>query len=535
MKISLTRFSDGYQQLSRAEKGDASSKFWTRRRVALGATLCFLMLLLWSSQRSSGPKITTLPEASNITADYFHVLIPANEVHLDLCSTLVSAAVLNYPPPVLVNWGQNATTARGPLAKITGVLEYLGRFPAERENDMVLVVEGYDILFQLRPEVLLERYFAVNAKADARIAERLGATVVVERGIQQKIIFSAQKSCLPWEAHDPPCYAVPESSLPRKVYGPQTDTNVGNEKNPDEKFRPRYLNSGMVMGDLKSMKRLFSQALNETNEDPNFGSDQRVFAKIFGQQELQREVIRTQHLTEFQRRWAQLCRYFGYAEPSVLDLHPDQIRTDPAGGAALEFGIGLDYEGLLGHPTSSAEYDSAWVKFSEPETIRDASNKLGVVPRRVVSIPNDIAYSLEPFWSRNPALSNLPSGSLSNWRQVSLYTNMWSGSVPATILHNAHVDGVREARDAIWNQLWYQPHMRTMLDAYINEPYREVAVMTDGETETAYWPLTDVKWYIMTSDRDHEFAGWNELCHDDQAEQIFRDGKGRWEPPRRNY
>ncbi|KAK3615306.1 hypothetical protein LTR56_026675, partial [Elasticomyces elasticus] len=49
-----------------------------------------------------------------------------------------------------------------------------------------------DIWLQLRLEVLLSRYNAINAKANERLVQRLGSAVQIER-IEQTIIFGAGK------------------------------------------------------------------------------------------------------------------------------------------------------------------------------------------------------------------------------------------------------------------------------------------------------------------------------------------------------
>jgi hypothetical protein len=96
------------------------------------------------------------------SAQYFHLLIPADARGVNLCKAIVSSACLNYLVPTPINWGEtfndSGLVAGGShLAKITGVLDYLNSLESDRDKDLVLMVDGHDVWFQLRPGVLIER------------------------------------------------------------------------------------------------------------------------------------------------------------------------------------------------------------------------------------------------------------------------------------------------------------------------------------------------------------------------------------------
>jgi hypothetical protein len=164
-----------------------------------------------------------------------------------------------------------------------------------------------DIWFQLRREVLIERYHAVNDAANERLLQRLGSAVHAE-GLEQTIIFGSGKRCAPNQVQTIGCYPVPESPLPKDTYGNNTDTSLG--RNPWYSLRQRWLNSGFIMGPKGDMRALFKRAAQKAKETqrnmPNddgshgsdymyHGSDQALFAVIFGEQEYQREVMRRRH------------------------------------------------------------------------------------------------------------------------------------------------------------------------------------------------------------------------------------------------
>ncbi|KAF1838435.1 hypothetical protein BDW02DRAFT_485116, partial [Decorospora gaudefroyi] len=378
-----------------------------------------------------------------------HLLIPANHKDVNLCKTMLSAAVAGFPTPTLINWGQDFSDEKlvaggSHLAKISGVLEYLRTLGPERDDDLLLLVDGYDIWFQLRPSSVVTRFHDINAAANARIRQAMGTRAMGD--IRQEIIFSAQKRCWPWKANDPPCYAVPESSLPKDIYGPQTDTDIGFEKNPYVKFRQRYLNSGDAMGRVGALKKLFERAMVEADKDRNFGSDQKIFSGIFGAQEVGREAM---------------TRNLGF-----LQRIADWVRGRKSEGVngENEFGIGLDYASLLGHPTVFAEEDSAWVKHSDLADIAKASKELEISPVRVDgNLASDIVSSRPPFRLDAP-LPGADFPAETAWRDVPLYTNMWTGVIPGLIHHNAHRDGLKSLRVSVWDRMWYFGRARTIYE-----------------------------------------------------------------------
>ncbi|KAH0362797.1 hypothetical protein KCU65_g7787, partial [Aureobasidium melanogenum] len=255
-------------------------------------------------------------------------------------------------------------------------------------------------------------YFDINRRADERVRKELGSSVVKAHNIHQQIVFSCQKRCWPWSKEDPACYAVPESSLPRDIYGPQTDTDIGDEKNPYIKYRQRFLNSGVAMGTVGAMRKLFTEALTRAEQDPNFGSDQKIFTQLFGPDE-------------------RLGRY--------KKEHLDAVR-----GKDVEFGLGMDYESSIGLATVFAEDDTEWLTASNQEQLEQANSR--PLPRE------------------------------QSWSDVSLFTNVWTGITPAVIHHNAHRDGMKSLREEWWNRTWYQEHARTLYNSHIIAPLGPLAI-----------------------------------------------------------
>lgn len=448
---------------------------------------------------------------------FLHVIIPANHKDVNLCKTMLSAALTGYPTPTLINWGaevmDNNPIAEGShIAKFSGILKYLQNLSPEHDNDLVLLVNGDDTWFQLRPSTLIERFHEINRAANARIRQKIGEETARLWGIEQSIIFSAQKRCWPWKADDPPCYAVPESSLPRDIYGPETDTNIGLGKNPYVKFRQRYLNPGDAMGRVSAMRSLFRRAMEEANKSGNSGSDQMIFNQIFGDQEFQREVIRRRSLP-----WLERWREWREGK-SIIDAHPTHHVRKHRSGNPDEFGVGLDYASLIGHATVFAEEDAAWVKHNNPTQMNEVSKELAIDTMRVKELAKDISQSQPPF----RVAATLPGTSFpddKSWTDVPLYTNMWTDVVPGLIHHSAQPDGLRSLPVSMWDQMWYHNHSRALYESITAGPVGPVAVVNDSKEQSWWSPIVQKG---GAQPDNGEFIEWRELCSDYDAE-IFRD------------
>ena len=94
----------------------------------------------------------------------FHLLIPANGPHLQLCRAVVSSTILGYSVPVFNGWNKSGELDASVthLAKVRNVLRYLDNLSSASDDDLVLMIDGYDVVFQLPADVLIQRYFAVT-------------------------------------------------------------------------------------------------------------------------------------------------------------------------------------------------------------------------------------------------------------------------------------------------------------------------------------------------------------------------------------
>lgn len=78
-----------------------------------------------------------------------HVLVPASKPNDHLCKVMLSAGVLGYSTPALINWGmefhnKNLSSGGSHIAKVAGIQHYLESITSGQDDDLVLVVDGYD-------------------------------------------------------------------------------------------------------------------------------------------------------------------------------------------------------------------------------------------------------------------------------------------------------------------------------------------------------------------------------------------------------
>ncbi|KAF1345113.1 hypothetical protein BDV97DRAFT_41548 [Delphinella strobiligena] len=445
------------------------------------------------------------------------MMIAAPHSDQNLCKTLVSSAVLGYPGATLVGWGEyleeeNPTRELSPLETITQIRDFL--VPLS-DTDLVIIVDGYNSWFQLRPQTLLDRFYSINQAADRRTYHELGIAAS-KYDLSQKIVFPAQKSCSPWSSNDPSCYAVPSSILAANLYGPNTDKAISDPEKANTKTRPRFLSTGLAIGEVKAMRALYTEASNRMQQDPTLQTSHQVFSQIFGEQAIHREILRRES-----KGWLQsLTGAFSTDARDTL-FKPEHTELVKSRGRPLEFHVGLDYEGALGFTTESAHEDAAWIIFDDEERIYTANEVLGIKQEdsRIDSIQSDILGALPPFWTFSE--EGLPRGV--GWRQAPLLTNVWTGVSPAVIQHT----GIKSLRETWWDDLWFHTHARTMYSAHVYAPRGPVAVSGDDKPRK-WWSPED--WTGGARNTTGSWYRYDDIC-DGTEDEVFRDGEGRWLVP----
>lgn len=463
-----------------------------------------------------------------LSPDRLHLILPASNGAPRLCKSMLAQAILGYPAPNLVMWNQTFTDDRllgngSHLVKISSTLAWLNE-PSnyDSEDDLVVMADAYDVWFQLPPETLIARYHRLVANEDQRIRRRLGSRAYEAEKLSARVIFSASKRCGPNDPRSVACYAVPESPLPRNVFGRITDTIY--QHNRWAGLRQQHLVSGFIIGPVKDMRRIFARA-NENMEKClagdmkgtkwirprcHGGSDQSFFNEMFGWQEFHRELMRRHHRTSWERFFDRLMPWRAGAppRPHVLeaevvddpidpsfehmpmpdrDYHPDQPH---------EFGITVDYFSELSHQTSNALHDTAFVRHDQPlrpQTDNPAHGQ-DILCRPHAPMPNDI-------FPGTGGLELFDAEKRPRWDRLPLYSEVCAGTVPIAVHHN-WVN--KKPIDALWPDMWWTGNAKMLLDAR-----REQAA--GDQKKLAGGAVTDTG----------ETLSWDDLCPAEWNEEVF--------------
>ncbi len=469
----------------------------------------------------------------------FHLVVPASEANGDLCKTIASAFILDYPPPTLINFGKNFTgnswdkgTHTG---KIRGIYDFLLDTKEVKDQDLVLIIDGYDVWFQLPPEVLISRYQSIIESANKRLRKKYGTvaseTVVESRKTErtpryaQTILFAADKLCWPNSAEDPACAAIPQSTLPKGTYGPDTDKDARGFLN-----RPRYLNSGSIIGPTSALRAMYAYATDKVEKHGRGElGDQFVFGEIFGEQEYQREAKRLSSQSSGGRFLDRLSDAFSHSKSSGnTAMH--EVTTVP--GQQYEFGIGLDYESQLFQTMTHSHGDIEFLHYNDTTTLAHVQEEHHITGAHPISLPPDIRNARTPVPEKaslqtdesstlftTPHLDTITTNL--TWSDIPLATNVHVPSIPAVL----HFNGDKTYLSTWWAKMWYQPESRALLRHYMRISRDPIAANAAAAARKSREDGRGGKGGMWT-DTAQWFA-WGEVCRMFE-EDVFGDGKGVW-------
>jgi len=404
------------------------------------------------------------------------------------------------------------------------VLDFLQVFGHDRDDDVVIIPDSEGTVFQLRPDILLERFWESVRVGQQRA--RLGMREADANVTYQKMVFGASKTC-GVDVDEPACYAAPHSLLKTNVYGRQTDRLAIKEEDPNVFMRERFIDTGFVMGELKAVKNLYERALQIMEADKEKRTEQDAIARIFGEQEYYRASLREKNSTDWERKRHSVARFFGIGEASPLAPHPTHRKVELQADTQYEWAIGLDYEGLLTAASSSPKI-MGFANHNETSMLYNLRNQHGVSTSVGTSLQEDIHRSFPPFWSRTP-LWDQPRWPKLSWSDIPLFTNLWTGAIPASFHLNPSTVSL--------NQTWFHPYMRLKLDDYVSLPDRQFATLRGAGKEVAYWGLWREKWALRRSkkfregevrEKDDDWVQWKDVCGN-YMEEILSDGQGGWD------
>ncbi|KAH8179700.1 C6 zinc finger domain-containing protein [Sarocladium implicatum] len=239
------------------------------------------------------PPTTSLKNSTEPATSKLHYLLPASKSTEGVCVGITSALLNRYPPPTLLGWkAKGDFDAKGNhIAKLLGISRYLHNVKDAADDDLVIVVDAFDVIAQTPAEATIQLYFDLIGAANERLAAQHGMTAEEARalGLYQSLLWGAEKGCFPPRFHEPQCWLVPESDAAHNQWGPKAITG-------EEPWRfPKALNSGAVIGPLCELRDFIDATIvlvDETRdpEAPYANSDQLYIARLYARQEYHRNL-----------------------------------------------------------------------------------------------------------------------------------------------------------------------------------------------------------------------------------------------------
>ncbi|KAF2138525.1 uncharacterized protein K452DRAFT_301059 [Aplosporella prunicola CBS 121167] len=469
----------------------------------------------------------------------FRLIIPAAEASPDFCRTVLSGMLLDFPPPTILGYDE-----RHPETMVASIQEHLEE-ESINDDDLVLIVDGYSVWFQLPSSVLIAQYEHLLERANAHLLEKYGAArpstpYDAPRPLfTQSVIWGADERCWSSAEANATCASVAEPTARR-----------GGKLEGDSTFERKYLTSGTVMGPARDLRAIFSAAKMQ-GPDSNGNRDmQTMFATLFGEQQQAREQIRRENLGTAGRwrEWLVQQVRGPWISSSRLD-HATNMTIVP--GRQYEYSMGLDNNGSLFQtmtPPHTFSGNIRFLRYNESVLYNASDNfpsaldvhgspfALSAGDAESAAIPNNEPNGL----AIDPELDALPS-SEQQWALLPLAHNLRTGSVPAALHFPAGmpmsssngadygVDSIQylDPREVLWPHLWFYPHARALLRRYMRQS-------TVGELEdevnahSRWWRASDVRGGrggVWTDNA--EWLAWGDICAGYESE-VFGDGKGVW-------
>ncbi|KAI6783125.1 uncharacterized protein J7T54_000627 [Emericellopsis cladophorae] len=482
-------------------------------KVADGETTVASITTAKTTSTSVTNPAVSVPAPPEGKISRLHYLIPASQPNLHLCYNLASSAANRYPVPALLGFhGQGEWDAKKThLAKLRAIMRYLDALDAADDEDLAIIVDGYDVLLQLPPAIMIERYFEVAQKSDAHLADRFGLTVkeLHARGMRQSVFWGPDKICWPTDPRASRCWAVPASPLAPDAFGPK-------EGNGDMAFNdPRWLNSGTVIARIDDLRKLMRATLDEIkdtyDEEYEFReSDQYYVANIWGRQEYYRSLA----VNEGEP-------VAGGPDDRII---PDKFHEDQE----TECHVSLDYESAMFQTKAGNEPWFGYLEFStsglNANVTRDMFDEGDSFVPFDISMPANVYAALTRLYDTVPQAH--PGASSNDWiRSIRLGVNF----VTKHIFPLWHCTGAKEFVESEYTKLWFYPFAHSLIRATVNA-FRQGELITYHKVDGRLWAPKGV--YPDETEMDDELGGawtdldgasfvpWHELCSE-YTDQLF--------------
>ncbi|PHH67093.1 hypothetical protein CDD81_4488 [Ophiocordyceps australis] len=498
--------------------------------VSIVCITFFVIIFLCTQPALDSASLSTSPRLSRITGGRFgvktsqlHFIIPASHTSERLCYNLVSAAANRYPAPQLMGWHGvgELDASKTHLAKLRAIMRYLDSLGPAEDDDLVLVVDAYDVIHQLPPQVMIERYFDIAHQADIALAKRFDMTLkeLHSRNLRQTVFWGPDKICFPHDPRAPRCWAVPPSPLAEE-FGP-------NSGNGDMEFNdPHWLNSGTVMGPVDDMRRVLRATMAEIDNtwDANFQfreSDQYYVSNVWAKQEYWRSLQLTQG--------ADVA-----GGPSDRFVPETRLNDSDA-----ELHIAIEYESSLFQTKAAYNTFFGYLEFSQAG--HKANMSIDVLNLGQQFKPYEIDMPMNVLQALTQLFDSVPEAhagvEAKDWiRTVKLGVNY----VSKQIYGLWHCTGDKQWIDVEYPLLWWYPYAESLVKAAVKSSQNGQLISSK--------PIAGRKWAskayhagpetpganeyggAWSDEESGRFVGWGELCGPYEG-MLFQGERGAGAPP----
>ena len=405
----------------------------------------------------------------------------------NLCRTLLSSTVLNYPPPTLIGYqiGDKGNELRRVSAR--GNIQIANNFLRTgfrvHELDLVLVVSGDNAAFQLPPEILVKRYHDSVKRANEELGKKYGFL----------------KEAVPWDLRSKGTKSVSRFrqtvlvTMPDNCSeDPEVDILICQSNNGVDLLGS--VHAGSMIGPVKDVRAIYeraTQGLTTKGKGPS-----QIFLDILNEQRRFRGLAYEQS-----RR--------------MLGKWSWQMPIDSQ--AEHEVSLGLDENFTVFHAMS--HFDPLVKQKGKEGLANDIS--LLRLPYPGTS-PSDITYQARSFLPLHSSALDLPflkNGSLNpplenTWSSTSLLTSPSTGESPVVILSHHP------------QEQWYATHARSLLRETIRRPQPPI-YLPPSLPQNLTWDYRGGGSGYWTTTQN--WLSFKDVCEDeDVGNQVFGDGKGAW-------
>ncbi|KAK7620694.1 hypothetical protein IWX50DRAFT_696550, partial [Phyllosticta citricarpa] len=481
------------------------------------------------------PSLEPLPFTAK-NGPTFRLLIPAAESDANFCRSILSTMLLDYPPPTILGYSSKDQTA----TVVGSIYAHLADRHI-RDDDLILVADGYRAWFQLPSSVLVRQYLRVTADANRRLEKTYGVRAAAgEQRFRQTVLFAADTHC--WHYADDgdvdvACDAVPDAP------GVWESANNG-RKNASNIFNPKFLNSGIVMGPARDLRAVFAAASQKSTGAGGAHDLQHALQIMYSEQEQAREAVRRANLGPAGRvrEWLYSTVYgqtnflrgkrsaSGGTAGTPMSRRRNLTITP---GRAYEYGIGLDYGSALFQSMSAPHSFNGDVEFlAADDALAFPDPHMHTLPPALEALPSpfflppadkaseDIPDNATTPLTLTPGLDDLPADV--PWSALPLARNLLTGAAPAstdttTPPSFTHLD----PRDSIYRHLWFAPYARALLRRHMRRTtFRS---RRERELHADHRGGAGGVW----TERG-EWLAWGDVCRGVEEEVFGADGWGEW-------